>query len=873
VGKSVADDKSKRGTLGALARLRKMTDGLIFGTDQQFTDENNTDVENIKGTINKIRRNFKQTTGEDIIEFFNQVESQTAKKEKDTLVARAQGSKKKMVNINDLVENPSTNLISDIMFMESNRINLYENYQLIYDHIPQMAQALDTYVDNILSPDDFTKDVFNLFYDGKSVRSADEDLDESDDQVINNLKEISRKYKIEEKAGPLIKDSLLKGDQFVAVLKLEKEFNKMLTEQQTSEIFKYTGTGSTTTQLIAEDVKITSAELEAWSELGLNESGAFGFLSESTLTEQQKMDKLSEAVVGMINENFEFTYDYHSLLEDTMTIRDDFKNELNSHGTDATDFLSTQYDYNGGTATDMYKGNTDSKGNVKDSTEVKMNGSVIKILEPDKVIKLSLDDVDYGYYYIEKLNNDSDFGEGELTTAFGNQLNWDKSKSVGLGIVNQTQRDFNLDKKNDLIVNTFVKTISKKIDKKFVMKNKDFKNMIYSLVRQGYLVDKKVKITYLSPSEVVHFAPLKSNDGEYGDSIYRKIFFVAKLYIAVLTSTLMQKISRSHDKRIYYIEVGLDNDSENAVQSFVRDVKNKEIKMDDLRDINTVLNYPGQFNDFYVPVVNGERPVEIDTIPGMDVEINNDFLDYLLKAMVSGIGVPATFLNYADEVEFMRSLAMQNGKFVRALIALQKLYGGYFSDLYRILYKNEYMYKENDSKSSNDKDSKKSKTPAKNSGDAELTAVDSIAYDKIQVKFPSPSSLNMTNLSDQINNSKDIIDFIVSTLVGDEADESKKMVARKTVAIDMLPSIDWDKYEGLISKALMTEYNENTLKNKASGLGLGDDSGQFGQDNSDQFGGDDYQSGGDNFGGDSSDNGEEQDSQDQDQDQSDDSAE
>ena len=56
-------------------------------------------------------------------------------------------------------------------------------------------------------------------------------------------------------------------------------------------------------------------------------------------------------------------------------------------------------------------------------------------------------------------------------------------------------------------------------------------------------------------------------------------------------------------------------------------------------DFNTVLNLnTWRFDDS--SSINGDRPVEIDTLAGMDVDMNDFPLKYLKNSMMSGMGVP-----------------------------------------------------------------------------------------------------------------------------------------------------------------------------------------------------------------------------------------
>ena len=87
-----------------------------------------------------------------------------------------------------------------------------------------------------------------------------------------------------------------------------------------------------------------------------------------------------------------------------------------------------------------------------------------------------------------------------------------------------------------LISNLFLNSISKKIDKDFVRKNKQFKDFIYDLVRQDYIIKKGVKLTYFKPDEVIKFEV---------DPVYKDITFFAKLYLSILTNNLLIKLGRS----------------------------------------------------------------------------------------------------------------------------------------------------------------------------------------------------------------------------------------------------------------------------------------------------------------------------------------
>jgi len=217
--------------------------------------------------------------------------------------------------------------------------------------------------------------------------------------------------------------------------------------------------------------------------------------------------------------------------------------------------------------------------------------------------------------------------------------------------------------------------------------------------------------------------------------------------------------------------------------------------------------------------------VEIDTIPGMNVEITNDFLEYLLKAMISGIGIPPEFLSYSEQTEFARSLGMMNGKFVRSILVWQNVFGEQFTKMFRLLYQNEFI---------NDYDLKKHKKEleklnTKHNTDDKTTLVDTkeeknkvsktkamledtyFDLESLTVKFPPPQSLNMTAITERITNSRDIIDFVTQTLV-DQNDTELQTEFKRELTKDMLGTLDWVKYEKLLEEAKVNK-TETGIKN------------------------------------------------------------
>jgi len=708
-------------TAKSIMSLDKKVNKELYGTDE--VNVNNKELDEIESVISDINTDHKKHTGKNRMEFLAQV---AYNKNSNKNTGEKFDSKKQVESIEEMLGKGS---LSQFLELEKDRMVRYGDYYIIDAYIPEVSKCLDVYRDSILSPDDFTKEALNFLYDSKTQN------DKAKSVVESNLDKLNVKYKVSEKAKDTVRTSLLLGDYFVAVFKIQDELNKMIiSEGNKDDLFLESG---------EEEFILTESHIDIDEDLE-----KFVALMEGK-DNQDKADKLKKetksSVVKAINDNIKFFKDPSDLLSDA------------------------------------------KKSAKKTKGEIKMTGSIVKNLNPKNVIKLELDGVNFGYIYIE---------ENNMQNANRDVASLVNSKDYFNSSYNTNGNSKGFSNKYELISNMFIKGISKKIDKKFIEDNKEFKDYIYTLVKNDYIMEKGISITYLEPN-TVHHLKIDSAD-TYGVSKLSKSLFFAKIYLAVLITTIMQKISRGRDKRAVYVETGLDADIEGAIQQVVKDIKSKEITADSLGNLSTVLQKMGNFEDYFIPMINGEKPLDIDTVPGMDVEVDNDFMQNLLKSIVSGTNTPFNYIDVSADVDFARSLAMQNNTFVRSVISHQKEVSDFYTSLFKALYENEYPDETVDSTTtSNDK--KEAKTI-------------SVDTDKIKVVLQAPVYLNISTLNDQISNASTTVDYVVSNYYSDSDDEAKKNEFKRQVTRDLLPHMNWDKYDAIYDTVTKNENREAIQK-------------------------------------------------------------
>lgn len=732
----------------------------LMGIDGSLDRESNALRDIIRQTTHKTTMKYGERTDGRNLDFFTDeglskafVDATVNKNNKEEYRKATEDPKaffKKYMNEKSIADLTGTGM-RDMAKMQA-----FANYEAIYKHIPECSKVLNIFVDSIISPDDFSKSLFTVEY-------KDTSDEEKNSNIIKNCKFLIEKYKLEEKTEDIIRDTLKCGENYYAVLSLEDEMNMMLDDKMAkteilTENLKTMDLSVVEHELTPDDISLTEEERAVMNEM-FNVRGSINESENKMIVEQKIIDFINDRFI--IGSKLELLQERAGLERERLTKWD-------------ADISDDYYD-------NKQNGSNKRKKKKADDKPLFLKGSALRKLDPAKVIDLRIDDISYGYYYIE----DADVGlqkdhsqAGDYLSMVGGRTrqNTLSMQSAGTSEITNFEAGTSGEAKAlgvsqsklNIISDVFIKVLSQKIDKEYVRHNKQFKDFIYNIVKQDYILNKQSKFIYFLPTEVVKFE---------AKPVFENIVFFAKLYLAELTNLMLVNLTRSHDKRVIRVPVGLDADAEQAVSNVVEQIKAKEYRLSDL-DINTILQLePGIMDDWYIPTINGNPGLEFETLAGMDVDIsNNGFLDWLRKSMINGMGVPANLVDNMSETDFSRTVASQNGNFVKAIVRYQKRLEPSFSDLVRKLYENEYKYN--------------------NDAISELPKM--VNIDRIVAKFQPPHSLIMTQLAEQIQTADSTADSLASALVPPATDgstEDLRQIMKSKILQEYVPGVDWEYFE------------------------------------------------------------------------------
>lgn len=672
-------------------------------------DETIKNNEKLKLIQDKISTNInnldKMFVGKDntILGLADKLQSISKSKDKKNISNIANSKNKQVKDILDLIEKPENSTIREIFYSERYRIDKYKSYEQIYELIPELADCADTMAANIISPDDLSRD--NIFI---KVKSYNED-DIKAKLIKARIEDLLEAFKINETIVDKISQTLVKGDLFVAIIDINKKLEGYLKES--SYLYKR-----------EQDEEINTSTI---------------YLNESSKDLIKNFDKTFASdnikfVENVINNKFIVNLNNTNIVDEYVSLNEEYK------------FLNEKDNTIEKTKEDKDKKNAETK-------------LILKELNPNRTIKVMSGTSILGYYYIEYGTDDN---------IYANNTPYNDVRQDGLfsSFFQKSSDEQKMDsrKKIKFVSDTIVKSLSDKLNKKFITNNPEFKELIYNLMQDKDFLEKKYIINFFTEKDVIHF---KLGGGIYGKSIFEKSLFLVKLYLPTLMAAIMKKIVRGSDEKMIYVETGLDENHEGVITSFIKDYRLKNINLDSFANITTSMDIVTAFKDTVVPVVDGQKPFEIETIQGDDSPVETEFLQYLKRSMVGGTGVPEAYLNSRTDMEFAKQMSMQNANFIRKIIPWQQALGRSFTELVLNLYNRIYTE-------------------------------EILTFNDVELYFPRPSSLNNENMNSNISNVQTKVEFIVNGLISSE-DLNRQQIMKGKLYKEFTPQIDWTKVEEL----------------------------------------------------------------------------
>lgn len=930
---------SKPKMLKTLDQLNDIHTASLYSLNANFVKDNTKLINNVVSVVQDVLAQNDSTIASstpdmlvDAIRTSREDKNRQSKKNSETPVQNY------LTDIRGLTDqSQDMDLFRELFPIATPMFELFYEYEMVYDMIPEASKCFDILKDAILSSDNFSKNYLIPRYDKFKIDSSTTGINGSAQKHVNLINSIIEEYDLNTKFESYINDAMKYGAKPVMIVPIDSTFRKsaeriLRTENanQLRELIR--GEYSDGVEVKMEDcldgVK-NIVNRESDEIIGVSfEDAASPYASEfnrcvdelidlyedsieyeasmvkvDDMTEDEKkkfdvtieskrktikrakdkknrkavMEEMLHTIDDMVNKKVKFTYGTEAMvMRDTSKVANQIKtlrkvkSRINKSSGSGAMTMESAYAVEGALEHDIdavcqlmsniqYERSetVDSDGVSHESWSLKMpeildfensideniednlnkskkprqtpTGSVIIPLQPDTVVPISVHGQHIGYYVIERSGSD-DLGSGVATLlgyrtggaskGFGigaanlYGANAANTGADGAGVILRDMVDIPMYVKNDakridLLRSMLSRAISERLANPDIVDDKAFNSIIYSLIKDDYITNREIKITYVPAHSMIYFAHEINSDNGVGVSVMQRGLFFAHVYIASLITNLMISIAKSADREQVNVEVGVNNRIEATVQKVMRSMQTKRASIDSIGNVDTIMKSLGTFQRTISLRHNGNPLIELETIPGQQVDLDNSLMEKALNSFINSFYVPQSAVNFLNDTEYARSISLQNALFMNQVVVMQKKYQDCCSKFGRILVRNRYPEK------ILNKENVENISAAQKNNDSTISSgvtssQDLINLDKVFLDLPSPEGLNIASLNDQVSNVSTFSDSVVELLVPVELamdpDKSEQVEQIKNqiklgIFKKYLPGLPFSEFESIVKTA------------------------------------------------------------------------
>lgn len=323
----------------------------------------------------------------------------------------------------------------------------------------------------------------------------------------------------------------------------------------------------------------------------------------------------------------------------------------------------------------------------------------------------------------------------------------------------------------DIMKQIVYRTLAKRMCDPSLSENKSFTDAIVNLMRQGYIVNRQIKFTCVPATNVVYLAH-DIDDKGLPHSILDGTLLQIYMYLAGIVSMTLNIVNKSSDKEKLEVNMGMSHQIGMTLMEIQKQLSTRNIHVKSFfNNIGSVLRNVATYSRYSIPVVDGEKLYDVSTVErNSDSPIDTDFIEKRLSSILSSIPAPPAILNMMQEAEFSRSIVNQNLEYRNSINEKEYTFGKQITKLYRLIALYSKLAKPNtNAEQELISDAKKHNETLK-----------LIDIKNINVRFVSPTYLNMTNMSETFTNIEPVIDSFTKYIFGEDADTplEKFMVQR-----------------------------------------------------------------------------------------------
>lgn len=330
-------------------------------------------------------------------------------------------------------------------------------------------------------------------------------------------------------------------------------------------------------------------------------------------------------------------------------------------------------------------------------------------------------------------------------------------------------------RRNNIMKKIMFNVLKQKIHRHDIEDDETFMDTIMALIRDGAIVQNRVKIMYIPEKYMCYFTPGLDGNG-IPESFMKNCLFTCYEKILVNMNNIMTRLTRTGQRDKITVNVGKAKNFGYSIRAIENALTTRKLNVESpFTSLSRVLKSASLSETIVVPIYDGEQLFEYEDISQHNTVDQQDDLEQRLENdIVTQLKCPVTITNPYQEEDFASLAASRNAEYRFDLIKLQGVFGNITTKFIKLLIVGSGLY---DSIKGSNKD---------------------FTLSEISVRFSPPENLNMQNANNLFGTVQSYVDNIISIAIDPDDDTENANLTRfkfkQMLYRQLMPGMGLDKY-------------------------------------------------------------------------------
>lgn len=331
-------------------------------------------------------------------------------------------------------------------------------------------------------------------------------------------------------------------------------------------------------------------------------------------------------------------------------------------------------------------------------------------------------------------------------------------------------------RRNNIMKKIIFNVLKDKLNRKDIGDDESFADTIMSLIRDGAIIQNKVKIVYIPEKYMCYFTPGLDGNG-IPQSFLKNCLFTCYEKILINMNNVMTRITRTSTRDMIKVNVGKAKNMGASIRSIENALTTRKLNVESpFTSLSRVLKAASLSETIIVPIFDGESLFEYEDLSTHnEAQTQDDYEEKLSNKIVTALKCPVTITNPYQEEDFASLAASRNAEYRFDIIRHQKVFTKTIEKMIKLLFVGSGLY---------DK--------LKQSG------IKNISLKNIHVNLAPPESLNMQHANELFSTVSSYVENIVGVIINpDDSSETTNMqrwLFKQKLYQRFMPGIDFETF-------------------------------------------------------------------------------